>query len=73
MFKFHSTMLQGQMPLKQAKNALSKIPGIERLKPILAVNRSGGKNYIDMYGKLDFGSDGFCSSSSDVNLNDYIT
>jgi hypothetical protein len=54
-------------------STLSKIPGIERLKPILAVNRSGGKNYIDMYEKLDFGSDGFCSSSSDVNLNDYIT
>ena len=53
-------------------SALSKIPGIERLKPILAVNRSGGKNYIDMYENLEFGSDGFCSSSSYVNLEEYL-
>lgn len=54
-------------------STLSKIPGIERLKPILAMNRSGGRNYIDMYEKLEFGKDGFCNTSNDMDIDDYIS
>ena len=51
---------------------LLKIPGVERIRPILALERSGGKNYIDIYENLEFGTDGFCSTSSDMDINDYV-
>lgn len=46
----------------------SRLDGVERIRPILAVVRSGGKNYIDIYEHLDFGERGFSDASNDVDL-----
>jgi hypothetical protein len=51
---------------------LSKLPGVERIRPILATERSAGKNYIDIYENLEFGDDGFCNASNDMDINSYI-
>jgi len=51
---------------------LSSLPGVERLRPILALERSGGKNYIDIYADLDFGDDGFENASNDMDINSYL-
>lgn len=51
---------------------LSKLPGVESIKPILATERSAGKNYIDIYENLEFGDDGFCNASNDMDISSYL-
>jgi len=51
---------------------LSRIPGVERMKPILALERSAGKNYIDIFENLEFGKDGFSNASDDMDINGYL-
>lgn len=53
-------------------STLSQLPGVDRIRPILAVDRSGGKNYIDMNEKLEFEKDDFSNSSKDIDLSEYI-
>ena len=51
---------------------ISKLSGVDRIRPILAVNRSGGKNYIDIFENLEFGDRGFSNASDDVDLAAYL-
>jgi hypothetical protein len=51
---------------------LLEMDGVESIKPILASERSFGKNYIDIFGNLEFGAKGFSDSSSDVDIASFV-
>lgn len=64
-----------QYHLKNYYDFLAKIslfPGVDRIRPILAIVRSGGKNYIDIFENLEFGDRGFSNASDDVDLAAYL-
>ncbi|MHA1768625.1 MAG: hypothetical protein ACTSV3_02095 [Candidatus Thorarchaeota archaeon] len=53
-------------------SSLTDMQGVERVNPILAVMRSGGKNYIDIFDGLKFGRQGFTHASHDVDIAEHV-